>query len=184
MSIDSEPEADPNGDEWDDLNTEDDDDPLLVSEYVTRIFDYMKNVEVSASRVYYPRPSDPSPSNSSRLPNPDYMLSQKELVWSMRGIPPGRLVQVHAARFLLAWVVSLAKLQLVGITCLFISSKVEEIVALSVSHFFSLRQFLMQRVRNPPRRALRTEDGDRLELVNPKPNALPPSYQHRQRTLK
>ena len=54
----------------------------------------------------------------------------------MRGIPPGQLVQVHAACFLLAWVVLLAKLQLVGITCLFISSKVEEIVALSVSHFF------------------------------------------------
>jgi len=38
-------------------------------------------------------------------------------------------------RFLSARVVSLAKLQLVGITCLFLSSKVEEIVAPSVSHF-------------------------------------------------
>jgi G2/mitotic-specific cyclin 1/2 len=34
-----------------------------------------------------------------------------------------------------ARVVTLAKLQLIGITCLIISSKVEEIVAPSVSHF-------------------------------------------------
>jgi G2/mitotic-specific cyclin 1/2 len=38
-------------------------------------------------------------------------------------------------RFLSARVVSLARLQLVGITCLFVASKVEEIVAPSVSHF-------------------------------------------------
>jgi len=63
--IDSEPEADPNGDEWDDLDAEDGDDPLMVSEYVTEIFDYMKNVEVSASHVDYPQPADPSPSHSS-----------------------------------------------------------------------------------------------------------------------
>jgi len=41
----------------------------------------------------------------------------------------------HHPRFLSARVVSLAKLQLVGIMCLLISSKVEEIVAPSVSHF-------------------------------------------------
>ncbi|KAI9568653.1 cyclin-like protein [Boletus coccyginus] len=131
--IDSELEADPNGDEWDDLDAEDGDDPLMVSEYVTEIFDYMKNVELAT------------------LPNPDYMSSQKELAWSMRGILLDWLVQVHARfrllpetfflcvniidRFLSSRVVSLAKLQLVGITCLFISSKVEEIVAPSVSHF-------------------------------------------------
>jgi hypothetical protein len=39
-------------------------------------------------------------------------------------------------RFLSPRVVSLAKLQLVGITCLFVASKVEEIVAPSVLHFF------------------------------------------------
>ncbi|KAG9311632.1 cyclin-like protein [Chiua virens] len=131
--IDSEPEADPNGNEWDDLDAEDTDDPLMVSEYVIEIFDYMKQVELST------------------LPNPDYMSSQKELAWSMRGILLDWLVQVHARfrllpetfflcvniidRFLSARVVSLAKLQLVGITCLFVSSKVEEIVAPSVSHF-------------------------------------------------
>ncbi|KAI9458295.1 cyclin-like protein [Boletus coccyginus] len=70
----------------------------------------------------------------------------------MRGILLDWLVQVHARlrllpetfslcvniidRFLSSCVVSLAKLQLVGITCLFISPKVEEIVAPSV--YYSL----------------------------------------------
>ena len=69
----------------------------------------------------------------------------------MREILLDWLVQVHARfrllletlflcvniidRFLSAQVVSLAKLQLVGITCLFISSKVKEIDAPSVPHF-------------------------------------------------
>lgn len=59
--IDSGPEADPNGDEWDDLDAEDGDDPLMVSEYVTEIFDYMKRVEVPVSHVDCLQPSDPSP---------------------------------------------------------------------------------------------------------------------------
>ncbi|KAL4073501.1 cyclin-like protein [Scleroderma citrinum] len=133
LGVDSEPEADPNGYDWDDLDAEDADDPLMVSEYVSEIFLYMKQVELTT------------------LPNPDYMSSQKELAWSMRGILLDWLVQVHARfrllpetlflciniidRFLSARVVSLAKLQLVGITCLLIAAKVEEIVAPSVSHF-------------------------------------------------
>lgn len=43
---DAEPEADPEGSEWDDLDAEDADDPLMVSEYVVEIFKYMKEVEV------------------------------------------------------------------------------------------------------------------------------------------
>ncbi|KAF7969432.1 hypothetical protein HWV62_27319 [Athelia sp. TMB] len=128
-----EPEADPEGDDWTDLDAEDADDPLMVSEYVVEIFKYMKEIE------------------QTTMPNPLYMDSQKELAWSMRGILTDWLVQVHVRfrlmpetlflcvniidRFLSARVVSLAKLQLVGITCLFIASKVEEIVSPSVSHF-------------------------------------------------
>jgi G2/mitotic-specific cyclin 1/2 len=41
------PEADPDGDQWDDLDAEDADDPLMVSEYVHEIFAYLKDVEVS-----------------------------------------------------------------------------------------------------------------------------------------
>lgn len=133
LDVNAIPEADPDGDEWDDLDAEDADDPLMVSEYVVEIFQYMKQTELIT------------------LPNPEYMASQKELAWSMRGILLDWLVQVHARfrllpetlflcvniidRFLSARVVSLAKLQLVGITCLFVASKVEEIVAPSVSHF-------------------------------------------------
>lgn len=41
-----EVEADPDGDQWDDLDAEDHDDPIMVSEYVNEIFEYMKTIEV------------------------------------------------------------------------------------------------------------------------------------------
>jgi G2/mitotic-specific cyclin 1/2 len=79
------------------------------------------------------------------------MESQKELAWKMRGILMDWLIQVHVRfrllpetlflcvnlidRFLSARVVSLAKLQLVGVTCLFIASKFEEVISPSVTHF-------------------------------------------------
>jgi len=79
------------------------------------------------------------------------MASQKELAFSMHGILLDWLVQVHSRfqllpktlflcvniinRFLSAQVVSLKKLQFVGIICLFITSKVEEIVTPSVLQF-------------------------------------------------
>ncbi|KAG6377902.1 hypothetical protein JVT61DRAFT_14691 [Boletus reticuloceps] len=64
------------------------------------------------------------------LPNPDYMSSQKEPAWSMHGILLDWLVQVHARFRLLP-----ETFFLVGITYLFVATKVEEIVAPSVSHF-------------------------------------------------
>ncbi|KAH6909563.1 g2/mitotic-specific cyclin cdc13 [Coprinopsis sp. MPI-PUGE-AT-0042] len=132
----NEPEADPEDSAWDDLDADDGDDPLMVSEYVGEIFTYMKELELAT------------------MPNPNYMESQKELAWKMRGILTDWLVQVHVRfrllpetlflcvniidRFLSSRVVSLAKLQLVGITCLFIASKFEEIVSPGVSHFLSV----------------------------------------------
>jgi len=50
------PEADPDGDQWDDLDAEDTDDPLMVSEYVDEIFSYLKVIEVSGSNTI-PSPS-------------------------------------------------------------------------------------------------------------------------------
>ena len=44
--IDLEPEADPDGDQWEDLDADDNDDPLMVSEYVVDIFKYLKEIEV------------------------------------------------------------------------------------------------------------------------------------------
>lgn len=43
---DPEAEADPEGEDWTDLDAEDADDPLMVSEYVVEIFQYMKEIEV------------------------------------------------------------------------------------------------------------------------------------------
>ena len=45
--VEHEPqEADPNGDQWVDLDADDADDPLMASEYVIDIFNYLKEVEV------------------------------------------------------------------------------------------------------------------------------------------
>ncbi|RPD57012.1 hypothetical protein L226DRAFT_547172 [Lentinus tigrinus ALCF2SS1-7] len=128
-----EVEADPDGDKWDDLDAEDADDPLMVSEYVVEIFEYLKEVE------------------QTTMPNPRYMESQRDLAWKMRGILVDWLIQVHSRfrllpetlflavniidRFLTKRMVSLAKLQLVGITCMFIAAKVEEVIAPSASNF-------------------------------------------------
>lgn len=45
----NEIEADPETSAWDDLDAEDNDDPLMVSEYVQDIFKYLKQVEVCVS---------------------------------------------------------------------------------------------------------------------------------------
>ncbi|VDC07482.1 unnamed protein product [Peniophora sp. CBMAI 1063] len=131
--IEAEAEADPEGEGWRDLDAEDEGDPLMVSEYVGEIFEYLKEIEKQSQ------------------PNPEYMNNQKDLAWKMRGILTDWLIQVHMRfrllpetlflavniidRFLSARVVSLAKLQLVGITCMFIAAKVEEIVSPSAHDF-------------------------------------------------
>jgi len=50
--IGREVEADPDGPDWEDLDAEDADDPMMVSEYVTEIFDHLKIVEVRFSRLH------------------------------------------------------------------------------------------------------------------------------------
>ncbi|KAF8189887.1 cyclin-like protein [Mycena galopus ATCC 62051] len=128
-----EPEADPEVSPWDDLDADDADDPVMVSEYVVDIFKYLKQVELTT------------------MPNPNYMASQTELAWKMRGVLNDWIIQLHVRfrllpetlflcvniidRFLSARVVSLAKLQLVGVTCMFIAAKFEEVIAPSVLQF-------------------------------------------------
>ena len=46
QDVEREAEADPNGPDWEDLDAEDADDPMMVSEYVNEIFDYLKVIEV------------------------------------------------------------------------------------------------------------------------------------------
>ncbi|KAG4300945.1 hypothetical protein PCK1_002644 [Pneumocystis canis] len=105
----------------------------MVSEYVEEIIGYMRELEVLT------------------LPLPDYMDRQKELQWKMRGILVDWLIEVHAKfrllpetlflsvniidRFLSLRVCSLPKLQLVGITALFIAAKYEEVMCPSIQNF-------------------------------------------------
>ncbi|KAK9729358.1 G2/mitotic-specific cyclin [Basidiobolus ranarum] len=119
--------------DWDDLDAEDEYDPLMVSEYVQEIFEYLKEIEPQF------------------LANPNYMEMQKGLAWKMRAILVDWLIEVHEKfrllpetlflginlidRFLSLRVVSLNKLQLVGITAMLIASKYEEIYAPSIENF-------------------------------------------------
>ena len=85
------------------------------------------------------------------MPNPDYIEGQTEITWAMRQTLVDWLLQVHLRyhmlpetlwiainivdRFLTKRVVSLVKLQLVGVTAMFIAAKYEEILAPSVEEF-------------------------------------------------
>ncbi|KAJ1307689.1 hypothetical protein OPQ81_001780 [Rhizoctonia solani] len=111
-------------DEWD---------TTMVSEYADEIFAYMESMEAQC------------------MPNPDYISGQTEIEWSMRTTLVDWLMQVHMRyhmlpetlwiainivdRFLSKRVVSLVKLQLVGVTAMFIAAKYEEILAPSVDEF-------------------------------------------------
>lgn len=79
------------------------------------------------------------------------MEFQKDLTWKMRTILVDWLIEIHGKfrllpetlfltnnlldRFLSARTVSVNKLQLVGITCLFIAAKYEEIMAPSIQNY-------------------------------------------------
>ncbi|KND90460.1 G2/mitotic-specific cyclin-B [Tolypocladium ophioglossoides CBS 100239] len=115
------------------LDDEDLDDPLMVSEYATEIFEYLRDLEVST------------------IPNPQYMSHQDDLEWKTRGILVDWLIEVHTRfhllpetlflavniidRFLSEKVVQLDRLQLVGITAMFIASKYEEVLSPHVENF-------------------------------------------------
>ncbi|ORZ06564.1 cyclin-like protein [Lobosporangium transversale] len=108
-------------------------DPLMASEYSAQIFQYLMELE------------------HSTMPDPNYMATQKELAWKMRGVLIDWLAEVHYKfkllpetmflavnlidRFLSVRAVSLVKLQLVGITALFVAAKYEEVMAPSVQNF-------------------------------------------------
>lgn len=116
-----------------DLDDEDADDPLMVSEYVNEIFDYLRELE------------------STTQPNPTYMDNQKDLQWKMRGILIDWLIEVHTRfrllpetlflavnivdRFLSRKVILLEKLQLVGVAAMFIAAKYEEVFSPHVQYF-------------------------------------------------
>lgn len=115
------------------LDDDDVDDPLMVSEYVVEIFEYLKELEITT------------------MANPEYMDQQTELEWKMRGILVDWLLEVHTRfrllpetlflavniidRFLSNKIVQLDRLQLVGVTAMFIASKYEEVLSPHVQNF-------------------------------------------------
>ncbi|KAL1892077.1 B-type cyclin [Sporothrix stenoceras] len=102
----------------------------MVAEYGDDINSYMKELEVRM------------------LPSAHYMDQQTEIQWSMRSVLMEWLIQVHSRfnllpetlfltvnyidRFLSTKIVSVAKLQLVGATAIFIAAKYEEIICPSI----------------------------------------------------
>jgi G2/mitotic-specific cyclin 1/2 len=88
------------------------------------------------------------------MADPDYMTRQAEIGWPMRTILMEWLIEVHSKfrllpetllisvnlvdRFLTLRVVSLAKLQLVGLTAMFIAAKYEEVICPSAAHFIHM----------------------------------------------
>ncbi|KDR72556.1 hypothetical protein GALMADRAFT_252687 [Galerina marginata CBS 339.88] len=145
---------------WEDLDAEDWDDPIMVSEYVVDICVYMKEIELTT------------------MPNPDYMKDQVEINWEHRDLLVDWLLQVHAKfgllaeslflcinlldRFLGSRPISIAKLQLVGLACFFIATKFEETYAPSVREMAGLAddQFSVEEILKAERYILRTLEWD------------------------
>ena len=119
-----------------DLDAEDVDDPLMVSEYVQEIFEYYQQLE------------------QTTMPNPKYMEHQEDFDWTMREQLVDWLIEVHTRfsllpetlflavnildRLLSRRVIALDKLQLIGVTAMFIAAKYEEVSTPAVVHFVRL----------------------------------------------
>lgn len=114
------------------------DDATMVAEYADEIFEYMSKLEEEA------------------MPMPNYMAGQQEITWEMRATLIDWLLQVHLRyhmlpetlwiainiidRFLSKRVVSVVKLQLVGVTAMFVAAKYEEILAPSVDEYVKMTE--------------------------------------------
>lgn len=110
------------------------------------------------------------------MPTSDYMDGQSEINWSMRQTLVDWLLQVHLRyhmlpetlwiavnivdRFLTKRVVSLQKLQLVGVTAMFVAAKYEEILAPSVEEFVFMTEkgFSKEEILKGERIVLQTLD--------------------------
>lgn len=151
---------------FDELDDEDRDDPLMVAEYATEIFEYLRDLECKS------------------IPNPQYMQHQDELEWSTRGILVDWLIEVHTRfhllpetlflavnivdRFLSKKVIQLDNFQLVGITAMFIASKYEEVLSPYIGNFKRITNdgFTEEEILSAERFVLSTLDYD-LSYPNP-----------------
>ncbi|KAJ7911392.1 cyclin-like protein, partial [Mycena leptocephala] len=109
------------------------DDSAMASEYVPDIQRYFRHVE------------------QNTMPNPNYMDNQPKITWDMRAVLNEWLMQVHTRfrltpetlflcinlidRFLSTRAIPPSRLQLVGMTCLLIASKFEEIISPAIANF-------------------------------------------------
>lgn len=125
--------------DWQDLDAEEADDPLMVSEYVDDIFDYLWRIQDK----YLPIASYPVKVQSASVGD-----RQPGVTWRSRGILVDWLVEVHLKFRLLPETLFLAvnivdryfskektglsKIQLVGVASLFIASKYEEVYCPSI----------------------------------------------------
>lgn len=148
------------------LADDDDDDPLMVTEYANEIFEYLRSLE------------------DTTAPNPDYMDAQEGLHWEQRGILVDWLIEVHQKfhllpetlylainiidRFLSVKVVMIDRLQLVGITAMFIAAKYEEVFSPHLGHFKYLADdtFTEEEILRAERFMLQTLDYN-LSYPNP-----------------
>ncbi|KAK4144650.1 cyclin-like protein [Dichotomopilus funicola] len=148
------------------LDDEDLDDPLMVAEYANDIFEYLRDLECNS------------------LPNPQYISHQDDVEWKTRGILIDWLVEVHLRfqllpetmflavniidRFLSEKVVQLDRLQLVGITAMFIASKYEEVLSPHIANFRHIADdgFTEAEILSAERFVLATLDYD-LSYPNP-----------------
>ena len=148
------------------LETGDYEDTRMVAEYANEIFSYLNELELST------------------MANPDYMRDQRELDWKMRGILVDWLLEVHTRfrllpetlflavniidRFLSCKVVQLDRLQLVGVTAMFIASKYEEVLSPHVLNFRNVADdgFSEQEILSAERFILAALDYD-LSYPNP-----------------
>ncbi|MCJ1311455.1 G2/mitotic-specific cyclin [Agyrium rufum] len=149
-----------------DLDAEDLEDPLMVAEYVVEIFDYLRDLELTT------------------MPNPNYMDHQEHIEWHTRGVLVDWLIEVHNRfhllpetiflavniidRFLSTKVVQLDKLQLVGVTAMFIASKYEEVLSPHVTNFKDVtdEEFTEKQILNAERFILSSLNYD-LSYPNP-----------------
>lgn len=119
--------------EWQDLDEEDFDDPLMASEYVNEIFPYLHELE------------------QRTLPDRTYLFTQTQLKPKMRSILVDWLVEMHQRfrllpetlflainimdRFMSVEAVQIDKLQLLATGLLFIAAKYEEVFSPSVKNY-------------------------------------------------
>ena len=122
-----------NDQNWDDLDSGDFDDPLMVSEYVGDIFEYLHELELKS------------------MPDPNYLQMQRNLRPKMRSILVDWIVEVHLKfkllpetlylsinimdRFLSKELVQVDRLQLLATGAIFIAAKYEEVYSPSIKNY-------------------------------------------------